>query len=71
MICFSEITLMMSDNNDVQYKFEMQHELRSGKLGWCFSMLKRVEFYKPNLPVSKKQFIISLNPSVYLDYVMS
>jgi len=34
-------------------------------------MLKNVPFYKPNLSMRKKMFIISLNPAKYLDYVMS
>jgi len=38
---------------------------------WCISMLKHVPFYKPNLSMRKKIFIISLNPAKYLDYVMS
>ena len=38
---------------------------------WCYSMLKNVEFYKPNLAIRRKMFIISLDPAKYLDYVMS
>ena len=38
---------------------------------WCYSMPKNVEFYKPNLAIRKKMFIISLDPAKYRDYVMS
>ena len=38
---------------------------------WCLSMLKHVQFYKPNLSMRKKMFIISLDPAKYLDFVMS
>ena len=38
---------------------------------WCLSMLKHINLYKPNIPIRRKQFIISLDPAKYLDYVMS
>ena len=37
----------------------------------CLSMLKHINLYKPNTSMRQKQFIISLNPVKYLDYVMS
>ena len=38
---------------------------------WCISMLKHVTFYKPNLSMKQKMFLISLYPAKFLDYVMS
>ena len=37
---------------------------------WCYSMMKNVEFYKSNLAIRRKMFIISFDPAKYLDYVM-
>ena len=33
---------------------------------WCLSMLKHVPFYKPNLSIRKKMFIISIDPAKHL-----
>ena len=38
---------------------------------WCLSMLKHAKIYKPNTSLRRKQFIISLDPVHYLDYMMS
>lgn len=63
---------------DVTFREDANHTLNKTAAAnmniirkWCLSMLKHVPFYKPNLSMRKKMFIISLDPVKHLDYVMS
>lgn len=63
---------------DVLFKEDSNHTLDKTAAAnqniirkWCLSMLKHVDLYKPNIPLRRKQFVISLDPAKYLDYVMS
>ena len=63
---------------DVTFKEDYDHTLDKTAAAnmniirkWCISMLRHVPFYKANLSMCKKMFIISLDPAKHLDYVMS
>ncbi|MDE5885087.1 MAG: ISAs1 family transposase [Oscillospiraceae bacterium] len=63
---------------DVTFKEDANHTLDKTAAAnmniirkWCLSMLKHVPFYKPNLSMRQKMFLISLDPAKHLDYVMS
>ena len=38
---------------------------------WCLSILKAVELFRPNLSMKKKRFIISMDPSYFLNQVLA
>lgn len=38
---------------------------------WCLSILKIVEIFRPNLSMKKKRFVISMNPSEFLEQVLN
>ena len=37
---------------------------------WCLSILKMVEIFRPKLSMKKKRFVISMNPSEFLEKVL-
>lgn len=38
---------------------------------WCLSILKTIELFRPNLSMRKKRFIISMDPSHFLEQVLA
>jgi len=38
---------------------------------WCLSILKMVEIFRPKLSMKKKRFVISMNPSEFLEQVLA
>ena len=38
---------------------------------WCLSILKMVEIFRPKLSMKKKRFVISMNPSEFLEQVLN
>ena len=38
---------------------------------WCLSILKIVEILRPKLSMKKKRFVISMNPSEFLEQVLA
>ena len=38
---------------------------------WCLSILKMVEIFRPKLSMKKKRFVISMNPSKFLEQVLN
>lgn len=38
---------------------------------WCLSILKMVEIFRPNLSMKKKRFVISMNPSEFIEQVLN
>ncbi len=37
---------------------------------WCLSILKMVEIFRPNLSMKKKRFVISMNPTEFIEQVL-
>ena len=63
---------------DVNFKEDANHTINKTAAQnqniirkWCLSMLKHIEFNKPNMSLRMKMKLISFNPAKYLDYVMS
>ena len=63
---------------DVNFKEDANHTINKTAAQnqniirkWCLSMLKHIEFIKPNMSLRMKMKLISFNPAKYLDYVMS
>ena len=38
---------------------------------WCLSILKMVEIFRSKLSMKKKRFVISMNPSEFLEQVLA
>ncbi len=63
---------------DVLFKEDSNHTLDKTAAAnhniirkWCLSMLKHATLYKRKLSLRNKQFLVSLDPAHYLDYMMS